>query len=189
MCQRAFAPSASVLRFLRASTENFKPSCGPPFRITTSAQANIRSTSASRSFCRSVPQQSTLPLRYSRPWSVGPSRLRHNTFTTTSCTRFWGLWGKHGDGQSRLGDRRSGAGLNDLPPLPTLLEESGGLGILGLGRTTRPTHEMKLRCTEFNEHGDVTLTNGEFKKTELIAKVRMFIWMLLTDREGLKCHN
>ncbi|OCL15399.1 hypothetical protein AOQ84DRAFT_248591, partial [Glonium stellatum] len=39
-----------------------------------------------------------------------------------------------------------------------------------LGRVSRPTNELKLRCTEFDEHGNVTLINGEFKKSELIAK-------------------
>ena len=36
----------------------------------------------------------------------------------------------------------------------------------------RPTNELKMRCTELDEHGNVTLVSGEFKKSELIAKVR-----------------
>ena len=31
--------------------------------------------------------------------------------------------------------------------------------------------DVKLRCTEFDENGKVVVTNGEFKKQELIAKV------------------
>ncbi len=31
--------------------------------------------------------------------------------------------------------------------------------------------EPRLRCTEVNEDGEVILVDGEFKKTELIAKV------------------
>jgi magnesium transporter len=31
--------------------------------------------------------------------------------------------------------------------------------------------EPRLRCTEVDEHGNVILVDGEFKKTELIAKV------------------
>lgn len=34
----------------------------------------------------------------------------------------------------------------------------------------KPTNELRLRCTEFDEFGNVTLVNGEFKKSELIAK-------------------
>lgn len=32
--------------------------------------------------------------------------------------------------------------------------------------------EPRLRCTEVDENGKVILVDGEFKKTELIAKVR-----------------
>lgn len=32
--------------------------------------------------------------------------------------------------------------------------------------------EPRLRCTEVDEHGKVILVDGEFKKSELIAKVR-----------------
>jgi magnesium transporter len=31
--------------------------------------------------------------------------------------------------------------------------------------------QPKLRCTELDENGNVVLASGEFKKTELIAKV------------------
>lgn len=54
---------------------------------------------------------------------------------------------------------------SDLPPLASFLDDNGGLG-----RVSRPTNELKLRCTEFDESGNVTLINGEFKKSELIAK-------------------
>lgn len=51
--------------------------------------------------------------------------------------------------------------------LPLLgLDEMPGLG----GRIVKPSNELKMRCTEFDENGNVTLVNGEFKKHELIAK-------------------
>jgi magnesium transporter len=37
----------------------------------------------------------------------------------------------------------------------------------------RTANELKMRCTELDEHGNVTLVSGEFKKSELIAKVRL----------------
>jgi len=40
-----------------------------------------------------------------------------------------------------------------------------------LGRVNRPSNELKLRCTELDENGNVTLVSGEFKKSELIQKV------------------
>ncbi|KAJ9663121.1 magnesium ion transporter [Coniosporium apollinis] len=54
---------------------------------------------------------------------------------------------------------------DDLPPLASFLDDNGSLG-----RLLRPANELKLRCTEFDENGNVTLVNGEFKKSELIAK-------------------
>jgi len=56
---------------------------------------------------------------------------------------------------------------NDLPDRSGFLDDD-------LGRALRPANELKLRCTEFDENGNVVLVNGEFKKTELIAKVRSF---------------
>ena len=55
---------------------------------------------------------------------------------------------------------------NDLP-IP-FLSDSGGPT---LGRM-KAANDLKLRCTEFDEHGNVVVVDGEFKKSELIAKVR-----------------
>ncbi len=66
---------------------------------------------------------------------------------------------------------------DDLPPLASFLGDSSTdntTSMLSLGRTPAPNkaaNELKLRCTEFDECGNVTLVNGEFKKSELIAKV------------------
>ena len=38
----------------------------------------------------------------------------------------------------------------------------------------KPSHDLRLRCTEFDEHGNVTLVNGEFKKGELMDKYSLF---------------
>lgn len=53
-----------------------------------------------------------------------------------------------------------------LPPLASFLDASSSSA-----RSTKAANEPRLRCTEFNENGNVTLVNGEFKKSELIAKV------------------
>lgn len=57
-----------------------------------------------------------------------------------------------------------------LPPLPSFLDDAGGTS-LGRKKAGKAANELRLRCTEINENGDVTLVNGEFKKSELIAKV------------------
>ncbi|WPG98671.1 Hypothetical protein R9X50_00146400 [Acrodontium crateriforme] len=54
----------------------------------------------------------------------------------------------------------------DLPRLQGFLDDNAGLG----GRIVKPGNDQKLRCTEFDENGNVTLVNGEFRKSELIAK-------------------
>lgn len=54
----------------------------------------------------------------------------------------------------------------DLPQLSSFLGDE-----TSLGRPLRPANELRLRCTELDETGKVTLVNGEFKKSELIAKV------------------
>jgi len=61
---------------------------------------------------------------------------------------------------------------NDLP-LGSLIESGGEAPMFYLGRNISPksANEAKLRCTEFDENGNVVLVNGEFKKSELIAKV------------------
>jgi magnesium transporter len=55
-------------------------------------------------------------------------------------------------------------------PAHTTGEDSPGSAGSSLGRMLRPTNELKMRCTELDEHGNVTLVSGEFKKSELIAK-------------------
>jgi magnesium transporter len=60
---------------------------------------------------------------------------------------------------------------DDLPlkPFP---EEGTDPSMFSLGRmSAKAANEPKLRCTEFDENGNVVLVNGEFKKSELIAKV------------------
>lgn len=42
---------------------------------------------------------------------------------------------------------------------------------IGRGLVSKATNELRLRCTEFDSNGNVTLVNGEFRKSELIAKV------------------
>ncbi|KAB2570840.1 Mitochondrial inner membrane magnesium transporter mrs2 [Lasiodiplodia theobromae] len=82
-------------------------------------------------------------------------------FTNTPSTDF--LW--------KRTKRKSGAGPlqpNDLPPrYPEgyTQDEHGNLG-----RVLRPINEPRIRCTEFDENGKITLVNSEFRKSELIAK-------------------
>ncbi|KAF2190505.1 cora-domain-containing protein [Zopfia rhizophila CBS 207.26] len=85
---------------------------------------------------------------------------------STSQSHAWNLFSR------RRQRRTSPPNPGHLPPLASFLEDNGsnGFGLNGLGRVTRPTNELKLRCTELDEQGNVTMVSGEFKKSELIAK-------------------
>ena len=104
-----------------------------------------------RLFARNVPVTSHLTILYRR------------SFSTTSFTKAWQLFGN-----------RKPRPSHSLPP-PPLSEVMGDapipLGFEGLGRMTRSANELKMRCTELDDQGNVTMVSGEFKKSELIAKV------------------
>ena len=53
------------------------------------------------------------------------------------------------------------------------MDDSAEGNLFNLGRTlaAKTLNEPCLRCTEFDGNGNVTLVNGEYKKSELIAKV------------------
>lgn len=50
-----------------------------------------------------------------------------------------------------------------------------------LGRAGRPVNELRMRCTELDEHGNVTMVSGEYKKTDLIAKVHTLEWIKMIE--------
>jgi len=194
------APSSSLLRFLRAQTEYIcfftsnhssspSRSCGQRSRKRLPQGF---SNSRSRTRCISTItrreetlQSSLLDLGFlhrgtqkdqaciCRPAVLfGPSELgcgkpegwrSFRRFASSDArpllSKIWGP--KHTQAESVVNS-------NDLPPLPSFLGDSGGTT---LGRTVgKAPNELKLRCTEFDEHGNVTLVSGEFKKSELIAK-------------------
>ena len=55
------------------------------------------------------------------------------------------------------------------------MADDGSEGIFNIGRglAAKASNELKIRCTEFDMKGNVTLVNGEFRKLELIAKVSL----------------
>ena len=93
-----------------------------------------------------------------RHWSQdGMHTIRQASSDSRSLlARLWNFRQKRERTSSRALDR----------PVPFLSDSSG----TSLGRS-KATNEMKLRCTELDENGNVTLVNSEFKKSELIAKV------------------
>jgi hypothetical protein len=53
-----------------------------------------------------------------------------------------------------------------MPQVTTALDDGSEGNLFSLGRTlaAKATNELRLRCTEFDGSGNVTLVNGEFKK-------------------------
>jgi magnesium transporter len=90
----------------------------------------------------------------------------------------------HGSGDSRGWLRHLWGRKQKMPKplrsddllLGSFLEHGGEAPTFDLGRNMSPksANEAKLRCTEFDENGNVVVVNGEFKKSELIAKVCWF---------------
>lgn len=191
------APSFSVLRFLRHSeqacfftgaTACHSFSC----RGATLALGNIAHAlpSATRQLatnsCRQISVESSLlNLDFLRPcsergsskFSVLASRNPPALFgyppENTSCSRYAStetrpLWRRPWKDKWR--NERSALKSSDSPALPSFLDDAGSTNF-GRRKAVKGGNELKLRCTEFDENGNVTFMDGEFKKSELIAKV------------------
>ena len=190
------APSSSLLRFLRAQSEHicfftsnsrtYARQCphGRPSGISSQTSLTPkRSISSSKprqatalssfvnldgsrtAFARETPSNLSAPPHANRLWPCVS-----NESDTTSRTARYASTDSHQFLKKILGRRKSDSDhkSNGPPPLPSFLDDTA----LGRSKIAKGTNELKLRCTEFNEDGKVTLVNGEFKKTELIAKVR-----------------
>lgn len=170
------APSSSLLRFLRSQSQDvcfFTPSS----KSTVCPLSSYRSTrplsrnhdadryrSTTRSFATSQRRRATVEaslfnlecLRQSPKQSYTRASPEYHT----PLKRLW-----------HLGTRTRASDLkpDDLPPLPSFLNDANS-SILGRSKVGKPSNAHILRCTEINENGDVTLVNGQFKKSELIAK-------------------
>ncbi|EED19397.1 magnesium ion transporter (Mrs2), putative [Talaromyces stipitatus ATCC 10500] len=83
---------------------------------------------------------------------------------STNHKRWWNNWFKK-DAYQKWKNSTS-------PPITSFTDEGAEGNLFNLGRTlaSKSLDEPRLRCTEFDENGNVTLVNGEFRKSELIAK-------------------
>jgi len=113
--------------------------------------------------------QSTQPQRIqpSQRLYYADSLVGHRNSSTGSKKWHQKLWGV----TSVKGGRRIRP--DDLPTPLHGREDGGDSSMFSLGRTisAKAAAQPKLRCTELDENGNVVLASGEFKKSELIAKV------------------
>jgi hypothetical protein len=93
------------------------------------------------------------------PWRPAPHRLygRPGRADTLEDGGNGGYNGDDGDGGGDDNDNGDGDGDGVFAPRRSL--------------SAKAALEPRLRCTEVDEHGNFTAVDGEFKKTELIAKV------------------
>ncbi|KAK5130583.1 hypothetical protein LTR08_001902 [Meristemomyces frigidus] len=158
------APSTSLLRFLRCQLDvqsTHAPITARPAKPSLSRQ------------CRSITTATRLRAAPTAASQRQPHHERHppchaaahrRAFTSVAALRE-GFWRRLRP-SSNTGAGSKNLRQEDLPPLSGFLDDHAGLG----GKIVKPSNELKLRCTEFDENGNVTLTNADFRKSELIAK-------------------
>lgn len=194
-------PSLSVLHLLRSQSEQaclFAPSTrtstcrtslcrGAKVALTIGAHAlpSVR-RSVSTSLHRQASVRSSLPnLDFLRPYLEG-GRSRFSALASRNPLAPFGFLGENTNTsryastdarplwkrpwKDKLRKERKGLKEKDSPALPSFLDDAGSMS-LGRRKTVKGVNELKLRCTEFDGNGNVTFMDGEFKKSELIAKV------------------
>lgn len=198
---RAPAPSTALLKFLKSQSESvcfFNPNLRPAFtfdhaapRDTHTSRPYTRRISSSATRVRDEPALKCTTLQSGPPFldflfprassrSISPQSrstdssrkfrrqdwdISGSRHASTDRRRWWQIWG----GRSL----RGGQPLHpdDLPNGSYNDERSDSMFSLGRRISAKAAAQPKLRCTELDENGNIILTSGEFKKSELIQKV------------------
>ncbi|KAK0343150.1 magnesium ion transporter [Friedmanniomyces endolithicus] len=158
------APSTSLLRFLRCQLD--APAAVPHSVATRHAvhpklplSRHCRAFNTTR-VCRAVPAP-----QYDRLSNHDRHHTQTRDFATSSLRQaFWQHLRFNGSSNAKAARPLQ---QNDLPPLQGFLDDHAGLHG---GRVVKPGYDGRLRCTEYDEDGKITLVDTEFKKSELIAK-------------------
>ena len=193
-------PSSALLKFLKSQSEDicfFSPNPRPGFifdhaaprgpslrssiiKVPSKASTRCLSTTTAR---RATVEAGFLPLDFLGPRAAkspqcqSTLRTKKPSYENFSPSYRASSTGWH-DWHQRLWGRKK-KGHKSLQPddLPDSFypREDGGDSMFSLGRTisAKAAAQPKLRCTELDEHGNVVLASGEFKKSELIAKVAL----------------
>ncbi|KAL6880989.1 hypothetical protein J3F83DRAFT_720601 [Trichoderma novae-zelandiae] len=189
---RSPVPSRSLLRFLRSQTDVsfFSYSCahGCPSRVTNGASGQQRVARAHSTVTKAGESTSLTELEASmfsfEPLQIGKvlrgacaRTLKRKSFCT-SAAAYQKVVGENGDAspswQEKLWGIGAQKGAKTLKPddLPSRDDAEHGSSMFNSRRvlSAKAALEPRLRCTEVDENGKVILMDGEFKKTELIAK-------------------
>lgn len=182
---RPSAPSVSLLRFLRSQSDVLHS-----FPRTTCARSGLPYQSSSRRKISSRVSHYSKPRQGTSETSVISSRGPPRRVSSRCRTALNATARPRALPPSLQSALSRNASTSSRPFLRRLLDLKGGKPAesnvnLGNGPslldekmepnfsiTAKASNELRLRCTEFDGNGNVTLINGEFKKSELIAKVR-----------------
>lgn len=196
----SIAPSSTLLRFLKSQSESlcfFSSNPGPGFTFDHAAPRGAQllprrsrcpaesGNGITRAEAPRILKAGLLNLDFLCPGTVSSSRSYGDRISRIG-SRDRGLaWGKAscgcraastGSRRWHLWEKRDGKPLqpDDLPKNPYASEDGGDTSMFSLGRSisAKAAAQPKLRCTELDEVGNVSMASGEFKKSELIAKVR-----------------
>ncbi|KAF3491409.1 inner membrane magnesium transporter mrs2 [Arthroderma uncinatum] len=185
---KTVAPSSNLLRYLRCQFDHSQvrpkvsnprrwssnQACPGPLQSSWSSQSSnaVYATRCQPSLVKSslISWSSTLrrrPLYANRYQFQGTNGVRSFSITTIKCRHFL---------RRLLGFSRTNASSqlkpDDLPATTSNFDDGNESNPFNVGRNLalKVSNEPRLRCTEFDGVGNVTLVNGEFKKSELIAK-------------------
>lgn len=184
---KTFAPSKSLLRYLRLQFDNpslfhsgssRSPHCRAGLNRSTyhTTPWLSRSYSCQRRSVLSSPAASKPPTVSLGPFScrasnnsqLSPRQIR--AFSITSKKTRHSLLRLLGFGRAKTAAELK---PDDLPARSAAVDDGLESNPFYVGRNIalKTSNEPRLRCTEFDENGNVTLVNGELKKSELIARV------------------
>ncbi|RJE18206.1 hypothetical protein PHISCL_09458 [Aspergillus sclerotialis] len=188
---RPSVPSVSLLRFLRSQSNSVssltqstcvRSSGGRTYRRPSLRRNGSSWTDADYTPCRVTPTSDMFVKPTLSPNGSG-SRRRPTSGLNTHAKLYLpsGCVPSRNSSSSsrpllrRLFDLRkkksAESKLSRSPQAPALLDEKTEPNFsIARGLAAKASNELRLRCTEFDSNGDVTLVNGEFKKSELIAK-------------------
>jgi hypothetical protein len=166
---RMVVPSPETLRFLRARALGVTeiPWCIRAYNSTAKSKRPAESASFRRCYS-TIPSTSMLDGAQTsrRRGNRIQSSCIHHPLSTPTTNRCFSTSAMQSRWRSFWKYMTGGSTTRRLPPLASFLDAS-----TPRQRLIKAANEPRLRCTEFDEKGNVTLVNGEFKKSELIAKV------------------
>ena len=172
------APSTSLLRFLRSQsgiacpsalvcsrlgTRCYETSATRPSRRSSTCVIQDKSCCSSSYLTRALNFSDVRPKLSNLPVATESSIFVRHTSTTRQplLRRLFDL--RRNKVAESKNCRNKGPGVID--------DATDGIFNIGRGLAAKASNELRIRCTEFDNNGNVTLMNGEFRKLELIAKV------------------